>query len=170
LLAFLAPLGAHADGRSYRNDALKVRAFAPPLGWEAQDTRSYARLLALYSNKEGDKLTLVAARVPATMNVRALANESRAALVRQGWKNIVETSDKSPLGAETRVHLDARLDDGHKLARQLYVVNEGIGYVVTMIGAMTRAPQLGRDFDEAVQSLDIGSEPRSSDAPVDVKR
>jgi hypothetical protein len=69
-----------------------------------------------------------------------------------------------------RLRLDAQLDDGRKLVRQLYAVNDGIGYVITMIGPMTRAPQLRRDFDEAVLTLELGAEARPPDAPVDVKR
>jgi hypothetical protein len=149
---------------------MKVRAFEPPLGWEAQPTGTYTRLLALFVDKEGGKLTLVAARVAATMTARALADESRAALARQGFRAIVESSDKGPLGDLPRIRLDAQLDDGRKLARQLYVVNDGIGYVVTMIGPMTRAPQLRRDFDEALQTLELGVEPKHDETPVDVNR
>src|SRR5262249_51619842 len=167
---WVAPLRARADGRSYRNEAMKVRAFAPPLGWEKQAGRSHARPLALWTDKDGAKLTLVAARVPpAITTARQLYDESRAALWRQGFKTIVETSDKGAVSELVRLRLDAQLDEGRKLARQLYVVAEGIGYVITLIGPMTRAPQLRRDFDEAVLTLELGSE-RPSEAPVDVKR
>jgi hypothetical protein len=168
----IAPRAARADGRSYRNEAMKVRAFEPPLGWEAQATSSYARLLALWTDKDGGKLTLVAARVPpAIASARQLADESRPALARQGFKSIIETIDKAVGSELARVRVDAQLDDGRRLVRQLYLVNEGIGYVVTMIGPMVRAPQLRRDFDEAAQTLELGSEPHPTDTPVvDVKR
>jgi hypothetical protein len=169
-LATLAPRITRADGRGFHHEAMKVRAFEPPIGWELQPTGSYARLLALWTDKDGDRLTLVAARVAATMTARALADESRPALLRQGFKTIVETSDKALLGDLPRLRLDAQLDEGRKLARQLYVVSDGIGYVITMIGPMTRAPQLRRDFDEAVLTLELGVEPRAPDAPVDVNR
>jgi hypothetical protein len=170
LLSSLLPSPARADGRSYRNEAMKVRAFEPPLGWEPQSTGSYTRLLAQWADKDGDRLTLVAARVPPATTARQLADESRPALVRQGFKSIVETSEKAPGSDQMRLSLEARLDDGRKLARQLYVINGGIGYVITMIGSAMRAPQLRRDFDEAALSLELGSEPRPPDTPVDVKR
>ena len=40
--------------------------------------------------------------------------------------------------------------------RQLYAVAGDIGYVVTMVGPLTRAPQMKRDFDEAATSLSVG--------------
>ena len=88
-----------------------------------------------------------------------------------GWKYIVETNDQTPTIDLPRVRLDAQLDDGRKIARQLYVVADGIGYVVTMIGPAVRAPQLRRDFDEAMLSFDIGAEPRPpADGGADVTR
>jgi hypothetical protein len=56
-----------------------------------------------------------------------------------------------------RVRLEATLDDGRRLVRQLYAVADGFGYVVTMVGPMARAPQLRRDFDEAAGSLAVGA-------------
>jgi hypothetical protein len=128
------------------------------------------RLLALWIDKDGAKLTLVAARVPRGATSRSLADESRPALLRQGFKSIQESSDTAPSSDVARVRLDAQVAEGRKVARQLYVVNEGIGYVVTLVGPAARAPQLRRDFDEAVLTLEIGSEPRPPDGGVDVTR
>lgn len=162
---------ARADSRSYHNEAMKVRALAPPVGWDSLPTGSYARLLATWSDKEGGKLTLVAARVPPAATAKSLADESRPALARQGFKSIVETADKAPNSELPRVRLDALLDDGRRFARQIYIVNDKIGYVVTLIGPTPRAPQLTRDFDDTVATLELGAEPRGEDGGVvDVKR
>ena len=170
LLLAAAPLAAQS-GRNYRNDAMKVRALEPPVGWEPQPTGSYTRLLASWSDKDAAKLTLVASRVPPKMTARALADESRAALVRMGWRYVVESNDQALSGDLPRVRLDAQLDDGRKMARQVYVVADGIGYVLTVIGPAAHAPQLRRDFDETLLSFELGAEPAAPvDAGTDVTR
>jgi hypothetical protein len=55
-----------------------------------------------------------------------------------------------------RVRLDALLDGGRRFVRQLYMVDGGIGYVVSMTGPMSKVLPMRRDFDEAVQSLSLG--------------
>ena len=47
----------------FRNDAMKVRGFEAPLGWEPQPVGSYARLLAAWETKDGGRMTLVAQKV-----------------------------------------------------------------------------------------------------------
>jgi hypothetical protein len=161
LLLLLAPLLlASGSGHVYRNEALNVRSFEPPLGWEQAAQPSYPRLLAAYSHKDGGKLTLVAQREPPGRSARALAEESRAALQRQGFMQIQLNEETS------RVRLDATLDGGRRFVRQLYLVDSGIGYVVTMTGPMSKALNLRRDFDEAAASLTVGppENPRGGDA------
>jgi hypothetical protein len=155
-LALLPFLVAAGSGRVYRNDAMKVRAFEPPLGWTVQPTGSYPRLLAAWESHEGDRLTLVAQKIAPGTTARALADESRPALARQGFRNIAVTIERPPGEALDRVRLEANIDDGRRVVRQLYAVTEGIGYVVTMVGATTRSWPLKRDFDEATQSLVVG--------------
>ena len=41
----LVPFLVAAGGRQFHNEAMKVRGFEPPVGWEAQPVGSYARLL-----------------------------------------------------------------------------------------------------------------------------
>ena len=43
----LLPLLVAAGGRTFHNEAMKVRGFEPPLGWESQPVGSYARQLRL---------------------------------------------------------------------------------------------------------------------------
>ena len=156
LLVSLLPFLVAAGGRPFHNDALKVRGFEAPLGWEPQPVSSYARLLAAWETKDGGRLTLVAQAVQPGTTARGLVDESRPALQRQRFRDL-RLSPAPPAGDESdRVVLDGVVDDGHLFMRQLYVVAGGIGYVVTMVGPIARAPQMGRDFDEAATSLTVG--------------
>jgi hypothetical protein len=148
-----------AGTRSYRNEALKVRAFEPPVGWEPQTTGSYPRLLASYTDKNGARLTLVAQKVAPGTTARALADESRPALERQGFRSITIVLEPASDDELPRVRLEASIDGGRRLVRQLYAVTEGFGYVVTLVGPAIRGYALKRDFDEAAQSLVVGDNP-----------
>jgi hypothetical protein len=155
-LIALLPFLVAAGGRGFRNDALKVRGFEPPVGWEAQPVGSYARLLGAWESRDGGRLTLVAQKVKDGANARSLVDESRPALERQRLREI-KLSPTPPAGDESdRLVLDAVVDDGHRFVRQLYAVAGDLGYVVTMVGPISRAPQMRRDFDEAATSLSVG--------------
>lgn len=156
LLVSLLPLLVAAGGQRFRSEAMKVRGFEAPLGWELQPVGSYARLLAAWETKDGGRMTLVAQKVKEGATARSLVEESRPALERQKFRDL-KLSAAPPAGDESnRVVLDAVVDDGHLLMRQLYAVAGDIGYVVTMVGPIARAPQLRRDFDEAAASLTVG--------------
>lgn len=160
LVVALLPLLAAAGGRPFRQDALRVRGFEAPVGWEPQTVGSYARLLAAWETKDGGRLTLVAQKLKlSSMSARALADESRPALERQGFRELKLTTPPPPTDDSDRVLLDAVVDDGHRFVRQLYAVWGDIGYVVTMVGPIARAPQMRRDFDEAATSLSVGDAP-----------
>src|SRR4051812_42580764 len=105
-----ALLGGAGSGRVYRNDAMRVRAFAPPQGWELAPQSSYPRLLASYSHGEGARLTLSAQRVPATATAESLAEQSKGPLEKQGFAGIRITRDGD------RARLDADLDGGRRFA------------------------------------------------------
>jgi hypothetical protein len=156
LLVALLPLVVAAGGRPFHSDALKVRGFEPPVGWEPQPVGSYARLLAAWETKEGGRLTLVAQKIKDGLDARGLAEESRPALQRQGFREIKLSPSAPPTDDSNRIVLDGVVDDPHRFVRQLYVVASGIGYVVTMVGPIGRAPQMKRDFDEAATSLSVG--------------
>jgi hypothetical protein len=156
LLLALVPLLVAAGGRPFRNDAMKVRGFEAPVGWEPQPVGSYARLLAAWETKDGGRMTLVAQKVKEGANARSLTDESRPALQRQGFRDIKLSASPQPSDESDRLVLDAVVDDGHRFVRQLYAVADGIGCVVTMVGPIGRAPQMRRDFDEAATSLSLG--------------
>jgi hypothetical protein len=151
----LAALGlflvAAGPGRVYRNDAVRVRAFAPPQGWELAPQSSYPRLLASYSHREGARITLSAQRIAASATAWDLAAQSKVPLEKQGFSNIRITRDGD------RTHLDADLDGGRRVAKQVYVATAGFGYVITLVSPQTAAAQAAADFDEAVRSLQLGA-------------
>ena len=119
LLVSLTPFLAAAGGRPCHNDAMKVRGFEAPLGWEPQPVSSYARLLAAWETKDGGRRTLVAQKVKEGATARALVEESRPALERQKFREL-KLSAAPPAGDESdRVVLDATVDDGHLVMRQL---------------------------------------------------
>ncbi|MGZ3405856.1 MAG: hypothetical protein ACXVAN_05385 [Polyangia bacterium] len=159
LVLALLPLVVAAGGRPFHYDAMKVRGFEAPVGWEPQAVGSYARLLASWETKDGGRMTMVAQKVKDGATARALAEESRPALQRQGFRDIKLSTAPQATDESDRVVLDAVIDDGHRFVRQLYAVADGIGCVVTMVGPIARAPQMRRDFDEAATSLSLGDAP-----------
>jgi hypothetical protein len=167
LVVALLPFLVAAGGNRFRSDAMKVRGFEAPLGWEAQTIGSYARLLGAWETKDGGRLTLVAQKVKPGTTARALADESRPALERQGFRDLKIAPVAAPGDESDRVVLDAVLDDGHRFVRQLYVTAGAIGYVVSMVGPIARSAAMRRDFDEAATSLSVGD---SGDATPPLKR
>jgi hypothetical protein len=156
LLALVPFLVAAGGNRAYRNEALKVRAFEPPAGWNAQPTGGAVRLLVAYEDHDGGRITLAAQKVAPGTTARALADESRPALERQGLRQIVVTVERPPGEELERARLQATLGDARRVIMQLYAVTEGIGYVVTLVGPALRVHVLKRDFDEAALSLVVG--------------
>lgn len=151
LVAFLV---AAAPPRVYKNDALRVRAFAAPAGWELVPQSSYPRLLAAYVHADGGKLTLAAQKVPPGIQPIALAEQSRPALAKQGFGAIRIRKEGD------RARLEADLDGGKRFMRQVYVVDGDLGYVVTMIAPVAAAKAMGDDFEDAVRSLELGAAPQ----------
>lgn len=152
-LALAPSLAAGAGVRTYRNEAMGVRAFEPPAGWELAPQASYPRLLASYSHREGGRLTLSAQRLPAGVTAAKLAQQARGPMEKQGYRSIKVQADGE------RVRLEAELDGGRRVVRQLYVVAGEIGYVVTLVAPKSALAHLGGDFEEAVKSLEVGATP-----------
>jgi hypothetical protein len=145
--ASIAAGGQHV----YRNDQVRVRAFAPPAGWEMAPQSSYPRLLAAYIGADGAKLTLAGQKLGrADQSAVALAEQSRASLEKQGFTAVHIAAEGD------RARVDAQVDGGKRFMKQIYVVNGGWGYVVTLIGSSAAAARSTSDFDEAVRSLQLG--------------
>jgi len=142
---------ARADAaRTYKNAELRVRAFTPPPAWELAPQASYPRVLATWTREGGARMTLSAQRVPSTTTPAALVEEARAGLTRQGFQQIRTTADG------TRIRLEAVLDGGRRVARQLYAVEAQIAYVITVVGPGAIADRLTAELDDALRSLQLG--------------
>jgi hypothetical protein len=144
---------ARADAaRTYKNPELRVRAFTPPSVWELAPQAAYPRVLATWTRNDGSgaRMTLSAQRVPASTTPAALVEEARAGLTRQGFQQIRITPD----GA--RVRLEAILDAGRRVARQAYLVEAQIAYVITVVGPGALAERLAAELDESLRSLQLG--------------
>src|SRR4051812_19130520 len=106
----LVPLVAvAAGGRSYRNDVVKVRAFEPPAGWTMLPLPpgSAGRLLAMYEDHDGARLTLAAQKTAPGTTARALADESRPVLERHGLRGVTITVERPPGEEQERARLEA---------------------------------------------------------------
>jgi hypothetical protein len=156
----LTLLGAGGPSRLYRNEAMHVRAFEPPSGWEQAPQTSYPRLLTSYAHPDGGRLTLTAQKVAAGTTAEALVRQSRPALERQGFADIQVSKE----GDGNRVRVSARLDGGKRVVRQVYIVDGGIGYVVTLVAPEPRATAMTRDFELALRSLVLGNGDSDSSA------
>jgi|GEM_PF-5803660 len=142
------PATAQSQLRSYRNEAMRVLAFRPPGGWEMAPQSSYPRILASYSWKDG-KLTLSGERVQKELTATALVEQSRSALMKQGFTHLSVQPDGD------RVALDADLDSGKRFVRQLYIVENGVAYVLTLVAPVVDRGRSLADFQEAVRSLQL---------------
>jgi hypothetical protein len=147
----LASIAAGTSARTYRNEALHVRSFEPPPGWEKAPQGSYPRLLAAYSHREGGHLTLSAQQVAPGTSALKLAEQARVPLERQGFTAVRVTAD----GARAR--LEATLDGGKRFGRQLYLVDGNMAFVVTLVAPQQSAAAMVRDFEESLRTLQIGN-------------
>jgi hypothetical protein len=55
-----------------------------------------------------------------------------------------------------RAQLEATLDGGKRILRQLYIVDGNFGYVVTLVAPQKWAVPMLRDFELALRSLVLG--------------
>jgi hypothetical protein len=143
--------GAGGPARLYRNDAMRVRAFQPPPGWELAPQASYPRLLASYASGEGGRITLSAQKVAPAATAERLAENGRAGLAKEGFSAFVLKPDGE------RERLSAHLAAGKRTLEQLYIVDEGIGYVVTLVTPDDVARRMTTDFESALRTLQVGS-------------
>jgi hypothetical protein len=143
---------ARATGslRALRAPAQRIVSFEPPAGWERAASPPSSRLLATWSHHAGGRLTLVAERI-AGKTAQQVFDESRPSLEKQGWT--LGRVDRKP----DRVVVEATLDKGRRMARQLYLVEEGFAYVITLVGPVEQQSERAHDFDEAAASLKLGA-------------
>lgn len=136
-------------GRAYRNEAARVRSFEAPPGWQPTPQASYPRLLCSFTHGDGGRLTLVQQKVQPGTTAEALAGAAAPALSQQGYQEIKKSGDAE------RARLDAKLDGGRRFLKQLYVVDGGSAWVLSLVAPTVQEPLMARDFDAAARSLVI---------------
>jgi hypothetical protein len=148
-----AVAAAAPRGHAYRNDGARVRSFEPPQSWQPAPQASYPRLLCGYSHPDGGRLTLTTQKVGPGTTADALARAAVLSLARQGFSDIQRAPDGD------RVRLEARIDGGRRFLKQLYLVDGGAAWVISLVAATINQPQMERDFESAVRSLVIDDSP-----------
>ena len=128
----------------------RIVLFDPPTGWERGASPPSSRLLGTWSHQDGGRLTLAAERAAAGVLATRIFDDGRPTLVRQGWS--LTHVDRQP----TRVVVEATLAAGKRMARQLYLVEEGFVYVITLVAPAAQTTDRARDFEAACASLKLG--------------
>jgi len=141
---------ATPSARLFHSAAYRIAAVDPPTGWELAPSPPSSRLLATWTHKEGARLTL-AAESSAETSAGKLLDQAKGALTAQGWT--VKHEDRQP----TRVTIEATLDGGKRIARQLYAVEKGFAYVLTLVAPADQVNERARDFDDTVSTMRIGA-------------
>lgn len=141
---------AAPSARLFHSAAYRIAAVDPPSGWELAPSPPSSRLLATWTHKEGARLTL-AAESTAETNAGKLLDQAKPALAAQGWT--LKHEDRQP----TRVTIEATLDGGKRVARQLYAVEKGFAYVLTLVAPADQSTDRNHDFDDTVTTMRIGA-------------
>ena len=144
------PSSANPSARLFHSAAYRIAAVDPPTGWELSPSPPSSRLLATWTHKEGARLTL-AAESSAETDAGKLLDQAKAALSAQGWT--VKHEDRQP----ARATIEATLDGGKRVGRQLYAVEKGFAYVLTLVAPASQAADRARDFDDTVSTMRIGA-------------
>ncbi len=153
-LACAANATAAPSPRLLRAPPQRILAFDPPASWDRAPTPPSSRLLATWAHRDSGRLTIAAQQVGNQGDAGKLFDESRGSLERQGWT--ITRVDRPKSGVTPRVVVDATLDKGKRVARQLYLVEGGFVYVVTLVAPEEHAAERLRDFDDAVGTLKLG--------------
>jgi hypothetical protein len=144
---------AIGPSRVLRAPEKHVLSFEPPAGWDRAASPPSARLLGTWAHRDGGRLTLAADHAAAGASAMQLFDASKKSLEKEGWS--ITHVDTQP----TRVTVDAKIDKGRRAARQLYLVEDGFAYVVTLVAPAEQQADRAHDFDDAVASLKLGVEP-----------
>jgi hypothetical protein len=147
-IAFAAP-----SARLFHSSAYLIAAVDPPTGWELAASPPSSRLLATWTHRDGARLTLVA-EASAETDAGKLFDRAKTGIERQAW--VVKHVDRQP----TRVTVEATVDRGRRVGRQLYAVEKGFSYVLTLVAPADQATDRARDFDDTVSSMRIGPDAR----------
>ena len=137
--------------RQLRAAPQHVISFEPPAGWERAATPPSSRLLATWSHHDGARLSFAAQTVAADVGADKLYAESMRSLEKQGWA--ITKADRQT----GKVTVDASLDKGKRVARQIYLVESGFAYVITLVAPAEQVTERTHDLDDAMTGLKLGT-------------
>ena len=184
----------HEGNRAIREGKWKLVALGPAAAWELYDMEADRtemhdlakeqpeRVLAMASRWEswaGAALGAAAAATVTLFLVRpidtAVNEQPQLALTVHETRNVdvLIDSERELKGATIRIAasgsiaLDGKLPDGKRFIRQLYLVEKGFGFVITLVAPESQFPMMSRDFDETVRSLAFTVEPTAAPPPAD---
>jgi hypothetical protein len=160
LVMFSVAAAAPLLGRTYRNEAARVRSFEAPPGWQAAPQQSYPQLLVAYSHPDGGRLALTTQKLPAGATTASLAAAAAPHLEKQGYGDIRRAPDSVD---PERTRLDAKLDGGRRFLKQLYLADGGQAWVLSLAASTVNQPLMERDFETAARSLVILPQPEAGD-------
>ncbi len=149
---------ASPSQRLIKSPPHRLQSIEPPPGWELSPSPPSSRLLATWTHREGSRLTLAAEQAPAGVDANQLFARSRPSLERQGWTIVKATPSIGKTAGSQRVVIEATLDKGKRSARQLYLVEEGFAYVLTMVNASEQSSARQRELDETIASMRVGTD------------
>ena len=153
-----APSEAAPSQRLVRSFPHKLQSVEPPLGWELGTSPPSSRLVATWSHRDGGRLTLASEAAAAGVDATQLFAASRSSLERQGWTLGQTTRGAGHTPGSSRIVVEASLDKGKRFARQLYLIEGGFAYVLTMVGPAEQSAPRQREFDETLASLRLGGD------------
>jgi hypothetical protein len=142
---------ASAAGRLYHNEAARIAAFELPRGFQQAAQVGYPRVLLVATGPEGSQLVLSSQPVASGTGAVVLAQRAAAALTAQGFASPRVVPDESE-----RARLEATLDGGRRVLRQLYAVDGDQAVVVTLVAPVGQTAVL-RAFERSLETLEIGA-------------
>ena len=163
-------------GRTYSNEAWRITSFEVPRGWaRVQDAQVPWPGVLLIATAPANaaahdaRLVVAAQHVGPGQDPLELAAAARPALLKQGFEGARVSPKSSGGGGEPRCQIDATLDGGKRVMRQVYVVAQDVAVVMTLTAPAAAAGPSLRAFDAAVDSLaldqSIASAPPTPSAP-----
>jgi hypothetical protein len=133
-----------------------------PRGWELSEQRSYPGIIARgFEHQTGARLSLAAEHVAADETLAHYVERSQASLLKLGYR-VSQVARRE----EQVVVMDTLTPDRRRQIRQAYLLEAGVGYVLTE-AVRADAARVSRPFDafeETLKSLTIHPAPPPSPA------
>ena len=132
---------------TFRSPQWGVELVAPP-DWQLSGQRSYPGILLFGSHKRGGRLNLAVQRVIPGETLRFFSDRNSAALRKLGYTIVSTTPHR--LGA---LVVESATPDRATRVRQAYLVQNGVGYVLTMAVPTDQVRFYVRAFEDLLRGM-----------------